>query len=487
MSESIGVLHVDGDPEFRAPAAEALRRENERFRIHSETGVAAAMDRLDAAGSAVDCVVSSYRTSDGDGVTFLETVRADHGDLPFVLFVGDGSEAIAARAMHAGVTDYVRKDREGALAYLARRIVRAVEESRADARVETNRHRFLQLADRLEEVVWMMDPSFGEVLYMNRAFEEVWDVSRNDMGSSLSAHLERIHPEDRGTVREAMERQVTRLGEDEVEPVEYSFRLGDSQGDVQWIESVSFPLLDRVGNVEAVGGISRDVTGRVERERRLEARIEQLDQASSFISHDLKNHLNVAEGSLDLYRGSGDPSDLDTIGDALARMKAVIDDMLQLVELDPTPPDLVPRVLSEPARAAWETVDTREARLEVVSDGEFEMSASHVRSMFENLFRNAVGHGGADVTVRVGTSPDGFYVEDTGRGIPADRYEAVFEHGFSTGYGGTGTGLTIVKRVAEQHGWSVGLGESEEGGARFEFTVRTPAGTGSDTASEGTA
>lgn len=473
MADPIVVLHVDGDSEFLAHTAETLQREDERLRVVSETAVTAALDHLQTGAESIDCVLSAYRTADGDGVSFLETVRAEHETIPFVLLVGEGSEAIASRAMHAGVTDYVHKDEDDALAYLARRIGRAVEDARVEARIETNRHRFLQLADHLEEVVWMMDPVFDEVLYVNRAFEETWGVSRNDIGGSLASHLGRIHPDDREAVREAMVRQVEQLEEGETEPVEYSFRIGGPDEGVQWIESTSFPILDRVGDVDAVGGVSRDVTERVEREHQLEARVEQLDQASSFISHDLRNILNVAEGYLDLYRDTDDPADLESVGDAFERMKEVIADMLQLVELDPSPTELVRRPISGPVRAAWETVDTREAKLEIVEDGEFEMSESHIRSMFENLVRNAVGHGGADVTVRVGTLPDGFYVEDTGRGIPRDDRERVFEHGFSTGYGGTGTGLTIVKRIAEQHGWTVRVTESEEGGARFEFGTDT--------------
>jgi signal transduction histidine kinase len=92
--------------------------------------------------------------------------------------------------------------------------------------------------------------------------------------------------------------------------------------------------------------------------------------------------------------------------------------------------------------------------------------------VFENLFRNAIEHGGADVTVRVGQLDDhGFYVEDTGPGIPADVRDAVFEPSHTSASGGTGFGLTIVKRIAEAHGWEVEIAESAAGGARFEFTA----------------
>jgi signal transduction histidine kinase len=101
---------------------------------------------------------------------------------------------------------------------------------------------------------------------------------------------------------------------------------------------------------------------------------------------------------------------------------------------------------------------------------------SQLKALFENLFRNAVGHGGPDVTVRVGPFENGFYVEDTGEGIDPDERDTVFDHGYTTGYGGSGIGLTIVSRIAQAHDWEVSLTESTEGGARFEFRRLTDDG-----------
>jgi len=72
--------------------------------------------------------------------------------------------------------------------------------------------------------------------------------------------------------------------------------------------------------------------------------------------------------------------------------------------------------------------------------------------------------------VTVGTMDDGFYVEDTGPGIPESRREEAFEAGFSTAETGTGFGLRIVEQVATSHGWTVEVTEGTSGGARFEFT-----------------
>lgn len=70
----------------------------------------------------------------------------------------------------------------------------------------------------------------------------------------------------------------------------------------------------------------------------------------------------------------------------------------------------------------------------------------------------------------MGTLADGFYVEDSGPGIPPDEREQVFEFGFSQSDDGTGHGLSIVEQIAEAHGWSVRVVEGPSGGARFEFT-----------------
>ena len=92
--------------------------------------------------------------------------------------------------------------------------------------------------------------------------------------------------------------------------------------------------------------------------------------------------------------------------------------------------------------------------------------------LVENLVVNAVEHG---EHVTVGLEGETLYVADDGPGIrPGDR-EAVVDAGYST-TGGTGFGLAIVATIAEAHGWSVSITESDAGGARIEISgVESPA------------
>ncbi len=126
--------------------------------------------------------------------------------------------------------------------------------------------------------------------------------------------------------------------------------------------------------------------------------------------------------------------------------------------------------LADVAERSWQTVETGSATLETHATHTLSADRSQLQELFENLYRNAVEHGGDEVTVHVGTMDDGFYVADTGPGVSESDREEVFEAGYSTAEDGTGFGLRIVEQVANAHGREVTVTESEHGGARFEVT-----------------
>jgi len=135
-----------------------------------------------------------------------------------------------------------------------------------------------------------------------------------------------------------------------------------------------------------------------EREAELEAQNERLEQFASMVSHDLRNPLSVASGNLELYRETGEESRLETIDTALTRIQELITDLTSLARYGIPDENHELVSVSEVARDAWELIDTRSATLStepctVTGD------ASQITTLFENLFRNAVGHGGPDVTV----------------------------------------------------------------------------------------
>jgi PAS domain S-box-containing protein len=225
--------------------------------------------------------------------------------------------------------------------------------------------------------------------------------------------------------------------------------------------------------VTLVDLMSRWVSYELQRERtteRLEAQNERLERFASIVSHDLRNPLNVADGSLELARETGDEEHFERAADALDRMDTMIDDLLTLARAGEDIRETDPIDLGVFCWECWTTVSAAEATLSVETDVVVPADRMRLKQLLENLFKNAVEHGGEGVTVRVGDHPDGFYVADDGSGIPEADRGTVFDRGYSTSADGTGFGLDIVTEVADAHGWAISLLESEDGGARFEIT-----------------
>lgn len=196
----------------------------------------------------------------------------------------------------------------------------------------------------------------------------------------------------------------------------------------------------------------------------------RLNQFTNVVSHDLRNPLNVAQGRLDLAKKQCDSEHLDDLESALDRMEMLIEDVLTLSRLGTVIGDRESVTLSVMVNDCWATVDSADATLTNRIDRTIEADKSRLRQVFENLFRNAIEHGGDDVTVTVGELDGGFYIEDDGPGISEDARQEVYETGYSTRKGGTGFGLSIVKEVVNAHDWGIQSPADHQEGARFEIT-----------------
>ena len=221
---------------------------------------------------------------------------------------------------------------------------------------------------------------------------------------------------------------------------------------------------------------------RIERERQLrvrEAEIarerDRLAEFADLVSHDLRSPLNVASGNLDMVRERLtaehiEASELDTVSRSLDRMEALVEDLLTLAKQGSAIDETETVSLSTLVEECWENVDTEDSTLVVTGDMRLQADRSRLRQALENLFANAVTHGGSSVRVEVGALDDGsgFYVADDGPGIAEEVREKVFDAGVTTNPDGTGFGLKIVSEVADAHDWTLSVADVDTG-ARFEF------------------
>ena len=315
--------------------------------------------------------------------------------------------------------------------------------------------------EQSSDIISVMD-SKGEVKYQSASTERVTNYSPAEViGDSGFEH---VHPDD----LEQFEEEFLQFVSQPNTEVQEELRVETKDGDWRWIEVRGVNKLDD----PVIDGLlfsSRDITVRKEREEALQRKRDRLDQFASVVSHDLRNPLNVVQGRIDLAQEGCDTEHLDAAAREVKRSLDLIEDMLELARAGQEVSETEPVGVADLADVCWDTVETADAEIRVDFNSKIQADRSRLRQMVENLFRNAIEHGGEDVTVRIGSLPEGFYVEDDGPGIPHDKREKVWKSGYSGSDDGTGFGLAIVKQIVEAHGWDIRNTDGSNGGARFEI------------------
>jgi two-component system NtrC family sensor kinase len=216
---------------------------------------------------------------------------------------------------------------------------------------------------------------------------------------------------------------------------------------------------------------------------------------ASGVAHELNNPLNNIYLSAQILeketQESSTPMVKEIVGDIVGqtiRVKGIVGDLLEFAKgREPRQKEIE---LTELIRKAYRLVSLTEdtARvnftLETDPDG---VSAyadpEQLERVFINLFNNAVDamSGAGDLAVRASKEGDGLVritVSDTGKGMPAEALEKVFEPFYTTKDRGTGLGLAITFKIIKRHGGQIRV-ESREGRGAV-FTILLPAGKGQE-------
>lgn len=160
MDSASCLLYVGIDPATRSAIDETLAQSGILADTVAEPDVESALSFLKNSERSIDCIVSAYHLSGMDGVDFSRerTHREADPSVPLVLFVEDGSESIAASALNAGISGYVRQDPPDAIDRITDQIRRQIEPDRQQDGTDTGspfescREELHWERERLEEV-----------------------------------------------------------------------------------------------------------------------------------------------------------------------------------------------------------------------------------------------------------------------------------------------------------------------------------------------
>lgn len=253
------------------------------------------------------------------------------------------------------------------------------------------------------------------------------------------------------------------------------------------------PVYDDNGEISAVMEVFTDVT----EVKRLQRQLALTGRAVAGMAHRVKNILMGLEGGIFIVNDGLEENDRDAINMGwemvernVGLVTGIVKDLLYCSK-DREPifqPDVCPQeVVTEvrelyAARMKGENIEIRTEFGNPPHRGTFDRDGLH--SLLCNLVANAIDacrfdpspeKEGHTVTLRCRQNGEGsrvLEVEDDGPGIPEELNNKVFQDFFSSkGTEGTGIGLLVVQKVAEEHGGKVTFESVPGEGTKFIVVI----------------
>ncbi|HWZ90614.1 MAG TPA: ATP-binding protein [Polyangiaceae bacterium] len=216
-------------------------------------------------------------------------------------------------------------------------------------------------------------------------------------------------------------------------------------------------------------------------------RMAGLGRLAAGLAHEIRNPLGSIAGSIQLLRKAAGLSDEDQrLCDIIQRETSRLNDLVtDMVDLSKPKKPIFGRI--DVARVAREVVALAAKSGRAVSDvdvsysgvefAEITADGAQLRQLIWNLVRNAVQASrpgeAVDVAVELSDGRAWLRVSDHGVGIDEAAKERLFDAFFTTRSQGTGMGLAVVKRIADEHGFSILVESSRGQGATFSVDLGT--------------
>jgi PAS domain S-box-containing protein len=359
------------------------------------------------------------------------------------------------------------------------------ERKRIEDALRHSEEKFRQLAENIQAVFWMTDIQNQQVLYVSNAYQTIWQKNCEDLYRDYSDWLDAIHPEDRQRVEIELIEQM-KAGQ-----YDKKYRIIRPDGSIRWIRDRAFPIKNEFGEVVRIAGIAEDIT-----------ELEQINSIKSefigIVSHELRTPLTAIRAALGLLQtGIYDkkPDKFKRMIEIAAidsdRLVRLVNDILDLERLESDR-----AVLEKTTCNAADLIQQAVAGVQAIANQQnitFEIhptnaqvwaAADAIVQTLTNLLGNAIKFSPADSTITLSVQQQTdrvlFQITDRGRGIPADKLEAIFgrfqqvDASDSRTKGGTGLGLAICRSIIDRHGGQIWAESTLGVGSTFFFTLPLP-------------
>ncbi|MFZ9888542.1 MAG: PAS domain-containing hybrid sensor histidine kinase/response regulator [Myxococcota bacterium] len=375
------------------------------------------------------------------------------------------------------------------------------EARRTERALRDSERRYRIMGETVPYGVWRAD-SRGALEYVSGSFLAL--VGRTLEEVQGFAWVDVLDADTRADVLEAWRACVAAR-----RPWERELRVTTTDGRRHTILSRGLPVFDGEGRVSEWVGNHLDISQRTQIESELRAsreslqekmrRLEQVDQRKdeflAILGHELRNPLAALSNGIQLVQHPHVDAErrawtLDMVASQVRQLVRIVDDLLDVTRISEGKVRLQPRRLSlrqtleRAVHTVMPLVQEREHRLELSMSPEEDGvlgDESRLEQVVVNLLTNAAKYTpiGGHIALRARGDNEAWQivVEDSGVGLAPESLEKVFEpfaqvRGSAIAGGGLGIGLTIVKRLVELHGGTVGVSSGGLGrGATFTVTL----------------
>ncbi len=331
----------------------------------------------------------------------------------------------------------------------------------------------------------------NNILACNKAFAEAINMENTEkiVGTNIKAWV----TEEELKVSEADNLSIINTGKSLTSKLRNYL---NKDGEIRWYTNNKTPFIDKKGNITGILSCMFDVTELIEKNKRLKQYIEsnnQLENFASIASHDLQAPLRTIHGYTQLLQkklenkiDAEEEEYMKFILSATSNMRHLIRDLRSYSQIDSTKLNLskfcMDRMGQEITAELRSSIKDSNAKIYhpknlpcIIAD------RIKIKQLFQNLLSNALKYIPENCTPEIHISfedrPKYWYVEikDNGIGIAEANQKKIFElfhrlHGNSQ-YLGTGIGLSLCKKIVEQHQGTIGVKSTIGEGSTFHFTI----------------
>ncbi|MEI9918092.1 MAG: PAS domain-containing protein [Bacteroidota bacterium] len=475
-----------------------------------------------APGTSVgDHLLRPYNHPDDNAVVDASIGNAIKTGKPFNfhyrILLNDGRE----KFLHA------RGEIEYDLAGKARKIFGTAQDVTEQKAIETQleqNQRFVQkVADAAPSIITTYNAITGKYLFVNAGLRTLLGYDpKVVLEEGIAFFVSLIHPDDLAPIMEKNATIIEETNRNYIEGIdepiaEFQYRLRHANGEYRWFHTFGTVFSrDENNRVDHILNISLDITEKIKAEQILIQKTTQLEQSNrsleefAFIaSHDLKEPLRKISTLTDrlvsienINLSDDGKMYLQKVVNSSIRMQQMVDDLLSLAQVSADQSFRkisLQTLLTDVLQTFDQKIEETNAR--VISNGlpEAVVVPSQFRQLFQNLVSNSLKFRKAEAPAELVITHHYLTAQATAQFSlqPAERYLQLtfsdngigFDNKFlpkifsifqrlhpRNKYEGTGIGLSICKKIVENHGGVIFANGTVNEGATFTVIVPDPAG-----------